>query len=235
MIFLTVPTAGKRPQSLEKLIQDSGLPRDHVVLISTSPEAQLPQDCVVVHDTGPINIQRWWSTGIAEAVARGATAVAVSNDDVALNSQTLTLLHEHMQATGATIAAPARDDKRRGLHKGRLVPYSPVLWGSLWLIDPSHGLMPDTRYQWWYGDNDLDIRARKHHAGVVSVDVVFEHTNAGESTGESSKLQELAKRDRQLFESQYSRLIWMTDKWNALRRFFSSPSITPSHDPTKAG
>ena len=233
MIFLTVPTAGQRPQTLEELIQASGLPRDQVILISTSPNAGLPKSCVVVNDHGPINIQRWWTVGIEEAVARGATAVAVSNDDVALDSETLTLLYTQMQATGATIAAPARDNKRRGLHRGRLVPYSPVMWGSLWMMNPHHGLLPDTRYQWWYGDNDLDIRARKQHAGVVSVDVVFEHRNAGESTGESVELQELARQDRELFEDQYGQLIWMTDRWNAIRHYFSNLSLSFSTSSTK--
>ena len=217
MLFLTVPTAGTRNELLQALLAESGLPAERVIVIATQPNIDLPAGCTVIEDFGPVNIQRWWLKGIEEAVARGALAVAVSNDDVSIDTNTLPHLLYALRSTGAAIASPARVDKKPGLHRGRLLPYSPVMWGSLWLLDPSSGLRPNPQYRWWYGDNDLDIRARRDYSGVVSVPAYFEHRNSGEATGTSSHLQELAAGDRQKFESDYRRLVWMSHKVRVVR------------------
>lgn len=207
MLFMTVPTAGNRTGLLTALIEDSRLPREHIVIVATRPGVEAPSGVVVVEDFDTPNIQRWWNRGIETAVARGATAVAVVNDDVRLARSTLTDLESALSATGAAIASPAREPYPLGLHRGRLVPYAPRLWGSLWVLRVDSGLRPDPRYVWWYGDNDLDIRARRDHGGVVLVDVPFEHLHPSEGLAQNPELAAQTDRDAITFENQYASLL----------------------------
>jgi len=226
-LFMTIPTAGTRHDLLTKLVEDSGLPRDRIVIVSTRSGIRVPEGCLVVEDLGSVNIHRWWNAGIDAAVERGATAVAVSNDDVAIRSSTLPALYEALRTSGATIASPSRQGLRRGLHRRRLVPYSAVLWGCLWMVDPQAGLRPDTRYSWWYGDNDLDIRARRDFSGIVSVDCYFRHELPGEHTGVSDELRQLAEVDQRTYETDHGRLLWRSH-WASKIKRMSPRSTTPT-------
>ncbi len=217
MLFLTIPTAGDRTQLLTDLIEGSGLPRDQVIVVATRPGVVVPGGVTIVEDLAPPNIQRWWTRGIDEAVRRGATVVAVSNDDVRLSQDTLAGLAEALRSTGAAIASPARPEFPLGLHRGRLVPYAPRLWGSLWALRVDSGLRPDPRYVWWYGDNDLDIRARRDHGGVVLVDVPYEHIHPSVSTSQNPHLAEQTDRDAQTFEEQYASLLRSSRRRNRWR------------------
>ena len=207
MLFMTVPTAGSRPQLLAELIRDCGLPAEQIVIVKTRPDVDLPDSVVVIDDHGAPNIQRWWRKGSEESARRGATHVAVLNDDIRLTIDTLPALHEAMSATGAAIASPQRPEFAIGLHRGRLVPYEPRLWGSLWMLRIDSGLLPDERYVWWYGDNDLDIRARRDHGGVVLVDVAYEHVHPSEATASNPNLVAQTDLDAQTFEMQYASLL----------------------------
>jgi hypothetical protein len=218
---MTVPTAGSRPETLADLIRDCGLPRERIVVIATRPGLTLPTGVVVVEDLGQPNIQRWWARGIDEAEARGATSVAVANDDVRLNQETLPALADALKKTGAAIASPSRAPFRNGLHTRPLVPYAPRLWGSLWVLRVSSGLRPDQRYVWWFGDNDLDIRARRDYGGVVLADVEFEHLHPGEGTASSSALQTQAALDACTFEEQYARLLKLSRALMSFRQRLS--------------
>ena len=207
MLFMTVPTAGSRKPLLEALIDECGLPREQIVIVATKPGVQLPEGVVVIEDFGPPNIQRWWGAGITEAQRRGATAVAVVNDDIRVTPDTLPTLHAALDETGAAIASPSRPQFRNGLHRRPLVPYEPRLWGSLWVLRLSSSLRPDPRYVWWYGDNDLDIRARRDHGGVVLCDVEYEHLHPSEGTSSNPALVAQTDLDARTFEQQYARLL----------------------------
>ena len=220
MLFMTLPTAGSHPELMARLVSDCGLPADRVVIVATRPEVEVPDGCVRVDDFGEVNIQRWWSAGIDEAVRRGATAVAVVNDDLSLEPQTLPRLHDALIARGAAIASPSRPPRRDRLHRGPLVPYAPRIWGCLWVLDVNCGLRPDERYRWWYGDCDLDIRARRDHGGVVSVDVPYAHLHSGEGTGRSSALTALADLDALTYQADYARIITLTRILGPARRLF---------------
>lgn len=221
VLFMTVPTAGSRPALLNALVRDCGIPRERIVIVTTREEIQVPKGVQLVEDLGPPNIQRWWNTGIREAEARGASAVAVVNDDVSVTSRTLPLLYNELVRTQAAIASPMRDEFKLGLHKRPLIPYSPRLWGSLWVLRLDSGLRPDERYVWWYGDNDLDIRARKSHGGVVSVNVDYCHHHPGEGTASNPALQAQSELDGQQFERQYARLLRLSRLLVRLKLLFS--------------
>lgn len=207
MIFMTIPTAGTRQESLGKLIEISNLPHEQIVLVTTRTDVRAPKGVIQIDDFGPPNIQRWWLRGIEEAERRGAKQVAVANDDISIGPDSLQRMAQALDESGAAIASPSRYPFPDGLHQGDLVPYEPRLWGALWMLDVATDLRPDPRYHWWYGDNDLDIRARSEYGGVVLVPVEYSHEHSGEATSRSSVLQELSEIDAQRFEKQYRRLL----------------------------
>ncbi|MDA9802752.1 hypothetical protein N9C30_00125 [bacterium] len=216
-LFVTVPTAGSHPDLLEGIISATGLPHEHIIIIRTKPNVELPTGCIVIDDLDTPNIQRWWKRGIDESVARGATAVAVLNDDLRIEEDTLPKLHSELVTTGATVATPSRPGLRPGVHKKPLIPYEPVIWGCLWMVDATTDLRPDPRYVWWYGDNDLDIRARRDYAGIVSCDVVYEHHFPGVGTSKSPELIKQSDLDAATFQADYSQLLTLS-RW--YRRLF---------------
>ena len=216
MLFLTIPTAGSHLDLLLGLIESSGLPREQVVIVQTRPEVPLPRGLVVLKEFGPPNIQRWWKIGIEESITRGASVVAVLNDDVSIPTGSLQRLAQELKRSGATIASPSRPPKRDRVYKRPLVPYEPRLWGCYWLLDVSKGLMPDTSYSWWFGDNDLDIRARRDYSGVLNFDVPYEHFFPGEGTGRSPELQKLVEQDTRRYQEQNGRLLFWTHWFNKL-------------------
>ena len=221
MLFMTVPTAGNRAQMLDELIEASGLPRAQIVIVATKPDIELPHGVTIVQDLAPPNIQRWWNRGIEAAVALGASEVAVSNDDVRISPQTLPALQKALLAANAAIASPSRTPFRNGLHRRPLVPYEPRLWGSLWMLRVASGLRPDERYVWWYGDNDLDIRARTRFGGVVLVDTYFEHLHPSEGTASNPILTAQTDRDAQTFERQYARLLRLSRLFTGTKARFT--------------
>ena len=212
LLFITVPTLGSHPEMLEALAQSSGVPRERIVVVATGPNVKAPEGTVVVEDFGSLNIQRWWNRGIEESIRRGATAVAVLNDDVRVGPNALGELHEALVQSGATVASPTRPGEPSKLNRGRLIPYSPKIWGCLWVVDAKSGLRPDERYEWWYGDHDLDIRARRDFKGIVTVEVEYEHVHSGEATGSSNEFADIIKRDEWTYQSDYARLQTL-DRW----------------------
>jgi len=220
VLFLTLPTAGSHPDLLENLIQNSGLSRENVVIVVTKQGVNVPLGVTVMEDFGPPNIQRWWNVGIDECLRRGATQVAVLNDDISLNEHSIPALGAALVETGAAIASPSRPPTPDGLYKKSLIPYSPRLWGCFWVLDAKSTLRPDEKYVWWYGDSDLDIRARRDFGGVINVNVYFEHHFPGEGTGANPKLQEQSDRDAVTFQQEYARLLTLTRYVNRVKRFF---------------
>lgn len=215
-LFLTIPTAGRHPLLLKAIAENSGLPPDRTIIIRTTADADVSVNGIVIDDFEVPNIQRWWKRGIDESVARGATAVAVLNDDLDIGPHTLSDLHRALVTTGSTIATPSRQGLKLGVHRRRLIPYDPVIWGCLWMLDARTDLRPDPRYVWWYGDNDIDIRARRDYNGIVSCDVQFVHHHPGEGTSQSQALTQQSQRDAQTFEHDYARMLTLS-RW--YRRF----------------
>lgn len=199
MLFLTVPTRGDHPELLARLVEESGLTPDRVVVVRTDPRAVLPDGVTVVEDTGPLNIHRWWNRGIDACVAEGASHVAVVNDDIITTAEGLAALERALDVTGATIASPGVE---RRIVRGRR-PRGRTLVGSLWVLNAGHGLRPSESYRWFFGDDDLDIRARSQFRGVATTPVDFEHVHPGEATSGSPVLLQLAAGDELTFRRQH--------------------------------
>lgn len=183
-VWVTIPTRGR--STLAGAIKTCGVPRDRVVVVATAPGVEAP-GCHVLTDDGPINIHRWWNTGINFAAERGATHVAVLNDDVRLGPGALdALVSEMAPAALATVGtAGLVTDTRRPR----------VLDGACWVLDLSTGLRADEGYRWWFGDDDLDWRARRDHGGVIALPVPYTHLRPNGYTSDNPALQALAAQD----------------------------------------
>ena len=187
VVWVTVPTAGR--DTLTAAIDSTGVPRDRTVIVATAPDAIRPEGCHVVEDFGEINIHRWWNAGLDYAQAHGATHVLIINDDVLLDETTVPALLDGMEGRAA-IGSPGAG----GIFEGDL-PEWRVMNGACWLLDLATGLRADERYRWWYGDNDLDWRARTEHGGVASVRCYFQHVHANELTAASPELMRITEDD----------------------------------------
>ena len=198
-LFATIPTRGDNPEILENIVNDSGLPPDQFVIVRTRKDAPVPEGVNVMDDFGSINIQRWWNTGIQSCVERGAQNVVVANDDIEIDKETFGTLSSALHANKATLACPGSAEE----HKNSPLPAMRKLVGSLWVVNPNHGLFPDERYRWYYGDDDLDIRARRKFNGIVLTDVHYIHLTPGASTTSSPELLELLSSDLATFRRQY--------------------------------
>ena len=183
---VTIPTAGR--DTLAGAIETCGVDRDRIVIVATAGSVDAP-GCHVVEDFGEINIHRWWNAGIDYAQAHGATHVAVLNDDVHLGEGALSQLLDGIgTAAIATpgiaghVTDPDRDRRR-------------TIDGACWVLDLESGLRPDEGYRWWYGDDDLDYRARRDHGGVIALLVQWEHLHPNQQTSTRADLQALTHHD----------------------------------------
>jgi hypothetical protein len=162
--WLVIPTLGVRDHSLIPLLRDAGMP---AVVVWTAPESlgmkrwrDYGEPRLVqaggAGGTGvlPFNIHTWWNAGIDQAMQHGADIVVVVNDDVAAAPGALLELASHIEA--GEPASPMLVWPHDAEHaKGRVTPMT----GWCWAIDPAR-IRPDESFEWWYGDNDLELRAR---------------------------------------------------------------------------
>jgi hypothetical protein len=127
------------------------------------------------------------------------------------------------------IGAPTRPDWGPGLFKnGNIFPYTPVIWGCLWMLDTSSQLRPDPKYVWWYGDTDLDVPARRDYSGIVTANVHYEHHFPGEGTGESDELQSQTDIDAKTFELEYKDFL-KTNRATKPRKLFIQTDCAKEH------
>lgn len=154
---VVVPTDGGSDLLLPLLdaVGPQGLP----VVVWTSPDpvpGRLRQReragrLLVVEDRGSLNIQRWWNRGMAAA---GRSIAVVVNDDVRWGPGDPERMAEQLR--GATLGMVMNASRH---------PHSRMT-GWCYSLDLRHGVLPDERFQWWYGDNDLVDRAVSEGAGI---------------------------------------------------------------------
>lgn len=185
--------------TLEALLTSAGLPRSQVILVQTADVHLSDLGCQVIESPGDLNIQRWWNDGIRAAFIQGATHVAIANDDIALDTETLRRLQRALDETAASLATPGET-----FHHYRALPFwRRILNGALWMQRRCDPFRADERFRWAYGDDDLDVRARSQGAGVVTAPVTFEHLHWQQATDASSALLRLSEGDAQTFRRKY--------------------------------
>lgn len=193
-----ITTKGERHHYLEPMASVIG-PRN-TIIVHTDPGSKHIRGARNVDDYGPVNIQRWWNTGIALSEDN---YVAVLNDDLTITHETLPALAHMLDRTGATLAHHDPEGAHHYQGLDRVPPPGQVvrITGWCWMLNRAHGILPDTRYRWWFGDNDLALRALRDGHGIATTahgTPVHHHPN--NYTSRSPELQALADADRATYE-----------------------------------
>jgi len=172
--------------------------------------------CVVEDGSEDRNISRWWNLGL-DLVARHAGwlgesewDVLVVNDDVVCPSGFMETLSSRMRATSAVCAYP---DQAGGqaeiLHTAPApVPLSQRIAGYAFMLRGESGLRADESLVWWFGDDDIDWRARQQGGALLVPGIPVEHRAPDVQTNASPELTAQAARDRQTFEAKWGKVPW---------------------------
>lgn len=137
---LAIPTDGASPYLPALLRDNSDAAATVIVWTADGPPPPLPPGIIIVRDDRPYSIQEWWRTALA---ASPTDIVAVLNDDVETPPGTIARMVSALHLTGSTLAM---------LDNWRLT-------GWCFILDCSHGILPDPGYRWFFGDDDLLRRA----------------------------------------------------------------------------
>ena len=176
--WLVVPTRGDHPDLLDG-IAALGHP---TVVVVTADGVRVPVGCHAVYDPGPVNIHRWWNRGLDYAQERGATVAVVLNDDVSLGPDAVDRMVRQLKDTDAWLCGAATQH----------------MTGWCWALDLTSPLRPDERFRWFYGDNDLWLRAA-HEGRLTGVDVDHVHHHPNEATASSPDLTAITRDDEVAF------------------------------------
>jgi hypothetical protein len=186
-IWLTIPS-GDRRQYLSDIIKESQIPLNKIVIVHTV-ESEPIEGVNNIWDLEPVNIHRWWNHGIDMARESNADYIAVLNDDLILKNNPINKIAYAMKRLNATLGYP--------------VPYTGHLPGYCWVLDVKSNLRTDENFRWWYGDDDIRMKA-KEQGEVIYVPVEVEHLHPDHLTSTNEKLMELTKADKEYFEKKWN-------------------------------
>lgn len=161
----------------------------------------LPESVAVAHDRDPDrNISRWWNLGLEHATPLRVKSwnVLIVNDDVVMHPGSVAVLASGLREHDAGLAFPG-PETRDVRERDRITGWCFMLRGE-------DGLRADTGMRWWYGDNDLDWRARDLGPVVMVSGVDHIHRDPNGYTNRCPDLAEQAGRDREVFQAKWGML-----------------------------
>lgn len=203
-----------RPEMLAGLV--SALIQDHVqpVVVDTGyPDHGTFDSRVFVikdHDE-PLNISRWWNRGlryIQKIEGDSEYTVAVLNDDLKIPARFVSQLANALDVTGGAAAYPDQHGYGQTFKHEYAGPISLYrrMTGYAFALRGSAGILADERMAWWYGDDDIDWRARQLGGSVLVGGLTVTHLKPNETT--VGALAEQAGRDRETFIKKWGRAPW---------------------------
>jgi hypothetical protein len=186
-IWMTIPT-GTRRQYLADIINESQISPEKIVIVHTV-ESEPIEGVNNVWDLDPVNIHRWWNRGIDIARTFGADYIAVLNDDLRLKNNPINKIAYGMKELKGTLGYP--------------LPYSGHLPGYCWVLDIKSNIRADENFRWWYGDDDIRLKA-KEIGEVVYIPAEVEHLHGNHLTSINEDLMQLTVADKEYFEKKWN-------------------------------
>lgn len=164
----------------------------------------------------PPNISTLWNVGLALADASayragaGAWDIAVLNSDATVPSGWVETLSNAMRSTTAVLAYPDQHGGHEQILHTKAVPIDlrQRITGFAYMLRGEAGLRLDEDLAWWYGDDDLDWRAREQGGALLVPGLAVEHRCPNGSMQERPELGEQAGRDRATFQAKWGRTPW---------------------------
>jgi GT2 family glycosyltransferase len=171
---------------------------------------------IVAIPIDPPNISTLWNVGLSLADSQAHRAgvdewdIAVLNSDVLVPPGWMMSLSMAMRGSPAVLAYP---DQHGGsdvvLHtKAEPIDLRQRITGYAYLLRGETGLRLDEELAWWYGDDDLDWRAREQGGALLVPGIPVEHRAPNISTHERPELLEQTGRDRETFREKWGRTPW---------------------------
>jgi len=225
--YAVIPTHN-RPIELTRLVAQLRHDVDVIIIVDNASDPPVDVASVVTDDAKvvraqiihvvrvdeqPPNLYRLWNVGVDVVNERVETArhkqwdVAIFNDDAIIPDGWFDAVAHGLRAHGVVIASTptihetqhdrvltSTDSRNFNM---RLCPWAFIMRGEV-------GLRADEQFHWWYGDNDLEWRARDL-GGIALLRgpvIINEHANAT-TTG---ALAEQAGRDGETFIAKWGRM-----------------------------
>lgn len=141
---------------------------------------------VGVYCIDPPNISQMWNLGLGMAHEHAAGEpydVAVLNDDVIVPPDWFERVSTEMQLT-PNLRASAGCVHRPADHR---------MTGYAFILNGDDGLRADEQFQWWWGDSDLEMQARRLRGVVFAGGEDVEHRRPNSTT--VGRLAEIAAED----------------------------------------
>lgn len=217
-----IPTRGNRPFTLYRCLEAIGKQVDRVFLVDNSdwgfandPAEQdtlaglcQPAGITCIHDPQqPPNLSALWNRGL-EAAGEDSLMhwVAVLNDDAIVPANWFGHLSGQMESAGAVA----------GGYNGALTKHTKPgvtalherMPGHAFMLDGRYELRADEQFQWWCGDNDLDMQARTAGGTLILPDDPVVHMFPDRSTAENPVLQARTSIDMKLFVEKWGFRPW---------------------------
>jgi len=218
--YAVIPTRGDRAGTLGVVIDRIAPQVDQVVVIDNSDDGQAAARLATVGNQfeavlfirdpqQPPNLSALWNHGlrvVRQAAAGEPYRVAVLNDDaivpVAWFETVAYAMHAHGCAAGGFGVTGTVHRTPGATRLDQRLP------GYAFILEGAADLMADERFQWWCGDNDLDMQARQAGGTVVLGGDPVRHLFPDKSTAENPVLQARTAVDMRLFVEKWGFRPW---------------------------
>lgn len=221
--FAVIPTYN-RPKELMALINQlryQDVSPERILVIDNSDRIKFvdPLTCYKFDRDPAPHIYTMWNDGLAWAYRDSHLGdgeyldhcVAILNDDIIIPNNFVDRMTEVMTNFQPTIAFPNQSGQRVSLFNKQpgTVDLSHRTAGYCFVVNGNSGIRLDEDFKWWYGDDDLDWRARSDYSGTYLVqDVTVQHLYPNQSTNASPERSVQARIDRQTFVKKHGKAPW---------------------------
>lgn len=224
--YAVIPTHN-RPVELDECLRSLRGQIDHAIVIDNASDPPVDAEAMatygfavtVIRDAEqPPNLSRLWNIGIkAAGILEGWDGessldnffIAILNDDVIVPPAWMYYATDNMTIHNASAACVTQFIARPTLKTNPPVSAFDRLTGWAFVLDGADGILANEDLRWWYGDNDIDMKARAK-GGTLLLPALSGRipTNRWANVSTTGILAEQAGKDRATFEAIYGPVPW---------------------------